>query len=298
MYATSLENVKPHPVKMLIQQLRPKQWTKNLLVFAALVFSIREVNVDRFIYTALGFVLFCFVSSCVYIVNDYMDLEADRRHPTKRFRPMPSGMLSPNLALAAGALLLLVSLGSAFYYLPLFGLLLSIYFIVNVAYSMKLKHIVIIDVMTIASGFVMRAIGGGILIQVSFTPWFLICTLLLSLFLAIGKRLHEFKLAEEQGTGHRKVLEYYNVELLSHMSGIVTTAMIISYALFTFTSGHTVQLMWTIPLVLYGIFRYQYLIYVENKGGTPDQLLFEDKPILFTVVLYAVSVVIILSIFE
>jgi 4-hydroxybenzoate polyprenyltransferase len=282
---------------MLIQ-LRPKQWSKNILLFAALIFSIREASWETAGLSLSGFILFCLVSSTVYILNDYNDLEADRAHPTKRFRPMASGALNPVLALSFGAVLLLGSLALSLYINKLFACVLTLYFLLNVLYSLKLKHVVIIDVMTIAAGFVLRAIGGGVIIGVPLTPWFLICTMLLSLFLAIGKRWHEFKLAEENGVGHRRVLEQYNAQLLGQMSSIVTTATIMSYALFTFTSGRTIHLMWTIPFVLYGIFRYQYLIYVKEKGGSPDKLLFEDKPILLTVVLYAVSVVVILSYFE
>jgi 4-hydroxybenzoate polyprenyltransferase len=295
---SKLESVKSNSFVALVEQLRPKQWTKNILLFAALIFSIQGATLELLGLTVIGFFLFCFVSSSVYILNDFLDIEADRRHPSKQFRPMASGALHPVLALSFGAFLLIFSLGLSLYYNALFGILLSVYFLVNVAYSLKLKHVVIVDVMTIAAGFVLRAIGGGIIIDVPFTPWFLICTMLLSLFLAIGKRWHEFKLAEQNGSASRRVLESYNAELLGQMSGIVTTATIISYALFTFTSGHTIQLMWTIPFVLYGIFRYQYLIYVENKGGSPDKLLFEDKPILLTVVLYALSVVFILTYFE
>lgn len=282
----------------LIDQLRPKQWTKNFLVFAALIFSMEIATLESVAQTLTGFFLFSFISSCVYILNDFLDLDADRLHPRKRFRPMASGVLPPSLALSFGFFLLLVSLIMGFYLNILFGLLLSAYFLMNVAYCLKLKHVVILDVMTIAAGFVFRAIGGGLVIGVPLTPWFLVCTMLLSLFLAIAKRLHEFKQAEEHGSAQRKVLQFYNAELLGQMSSIVTTATIISYALFTFTSGHTIQLMWTIPLVLYGIFRYLYLIYVEGKGESPDKLLFEDKPILLTVTLYGISVILILTYFE
>lgn len=298
MHISKLERERAGPASALLEQLRPKQWTKNVLLFAALLFSLKNATWELIGLTFAGFLLFCFVSSSVYILNDYMDIEADRRHPTKRFRPMASGALNPLLAISFGSFLLLFSLGAGYYIDYLFGILLSVYFLINLAYSLKLKHVVILDVMMIAAGFVLRAIGGGILIDVPFTPWFLICTMLLSLFLAIGKRWHEFKLAEQHGSAHRKVLAYYNADLLGQMSSIVTTATIISYALFTFTSGRTIHLMWTIPFVLYGIFRYQYLIYVENKGGSPDKLLFEDKPILLTVVLYALSVVAILTYFE
>ena len=181
---------------------------------------------------------------------------------------------------------------------PLFTGLLILYFALNVSYSLALKHVVIIDIMIIAAGFVLRAIAGGLVIRVPLTPWFLICTLLLSLFLAIGKRRHELFLLENDKGAHRKVLDNYSFALLDQLNTIVTTATIISYSLFTFTSGRTIHLMWTIPLVIYGIFRYLYLIHIENKGGSPDRVLFEDKHILITVILYVISVVGILAYFE
>lgn len=278
--------------------LRPKQWTKNLLVFAALIFSIKTVSVDMLVNSAVAFILFCTVSSCVYIVNDYIDKEADRRHPEKRYRPIASGRLHPLGALVFGSVLLCSSLGVAFLLKPWFSLLLFGYFIINVAYSLRLKQIVIIDIMVIACGFVLRAIGGGLAIDVSFTPWFLICTLLLALFLAISKRRHELYLLSDHKGEHRKVLDQYSPELLNQLNSIVTTAAIISYSLFTFTSGHTIHLMWTIPLVMYGIFRYLYLIHMEGQGGRPEKTLVEDSHILRTVLLFAAMVVIILYYFE
>ncbi|WP_422657198.1 decaprenyl-phosphate phosphoribosyltransferase [Paenibacillus sp. EC2-1] len=283
---------------LLFKQLRPKQWTKNLLIFAAPLFSFEIVNAATLLDTIAGFFLLCFVSGCVYIINDYMDREADRNHPVKRHRPMASGQLNPNLALAFGAVLLIGSLAVSSLLSPLFTVLLGLYFMMNVAYSFRLKHVVIIDIMIIAAGFVLRAIAGGLVIHVPFTPWFLLCTMLLSLFLAIGKRRHELVLLHEDKGSHRKVLEHYSLELLDQFSGIVTTATIISYSLFTFTSGRTVHLMWTIPLVIYGMFRYLYLIHIEKKGGAPDRILFEDKHILITVLIYVVSVIGILAYFE
>ncbi|WP_127530522.1 decaprenyl-phosphate phosphoribosyltransferase [Paenibacillus kobensis] len=285
-------------VRLLWSQLRPKQWTKNVLIFAALLFTFQQFNVHNVLTTIVGFFLFCFVSGCVYILNDFVDREADRNHPVKRHRPMASGRLNPGIAIVFGAFLLLASLGTAIAMRPLFGLILLIYFLMNVSYSLRLKHVVIVDIMIIAAGFVLRAIGGGVIIGVSFTPWFLLCTLLLSLFLAIGKRRHELMLLEQDKGTHRKVLEQYSFALLDQMNGIVTTATIMTYSLFTFTSGRTVHLMWTIPFVIFGIFRYLYLIHIEKKGGAPDRVLFEDKPILFTVILYGISVVTILAVFE
>jgi 4-hydroxybenzoate polyprenyltransferase len=283
---------------LLFQQLRPKQWTKNLLVFAALIFSFQIANLDLLLRSVIGFFLFCFVSGCVYILNDFVDREADRQHPEKRHRPMASGALNPYLALSFGFLLLAASIAYALYLEPLFGILLLVYFLINVAYSFRLKHVVIIDVMIIASGFVFRAIGGALVIGVPFTPWFLLCTMLLALFLAISKRRHELYLLQNNKGTHRKVLESYSPELLNQLNAIVITATIMSYALFTFTSGRTIHLMWTIPLVIYGIFRYLYLIYMEEKGGKPERDIFQDKHILVTVLLYGLAVVVILKYFE
>ncbi|AIF50592.1 decaprenyl-phosphate phosphoribosyltransferase [Pelosinus sp. UFO1] len=278
--------------------LRPKQWTKNLLVFAALIFSIKTVTIHMLLKAVVGFALFCILSSCVYILNDYMDREADSRHPEKKYRPIASGRLDPMRALAFGSVLLCCALGMAFLLKPWFSLLLFGYFMINVAYSIKLKQIVIVDIMVIAFGFVLRAIGGGLVIDVSFTPWFLICTMLLALFLAISKRRHELYLLSENKGEHRKVLEQYSPELLNQLNSIVTTAAIMSYSLFTFTSGHTIQLMWTIPLVMYGIFRYLYLIHMKGKGGRPEKVLVEDGHILATVLLFAIMVASILYYFE
>lgn len=281
-----------------IAVLRPKQWTKNLLVFAALIFSIKIVTVDMWIKCIAGFLLFCSVSGCVYVLNDYLDREADSRHPEKKHRPIASGRLKPKGALAFGCILLIGSLLMAFALNPWFSLLLLGYFMINIAYSVKLKHIVIIDIMIIAFGFVLRAIGGGLVIDIAFTPWFLICTMLLALFLAISKRRHELYLLSENKGEHRRVLEQYSPELLNQLNSIVTTAAIMSYSLFTFTSGHTIHLMWTIPLVMYGIFRYLYLIHMKGKGGRPEEILLEDGHILSTVMLFAVMVVVILYYFE
>jgi 4-hydroxybenzoate polyprenyltransferase len=283
---------------MYFIQLRPRQWTKNLLVFAALIFSIKISNMNMLILSVEGFFLFCFVSSCVYILNDFVDREADRQHPEKRNRPMASGAVNPYTALCLGAALLVFSLLAAFSLKPLFSLLLLIYFLMNVGYSFKFKHVVILDILIIASGFLLRAIGGGLMIDVPLTPWFLICTMLLSLFLAISKRRHELYLLETNKGSHRKVLNFYSMDLLNQFNGIVTSMTIISYALFTFNSGHTIHLMWTLLFVFYGVFRYLYLIHMEGKGGKPEKVLFEDRHILVTVMLYAFSVVLILIYLE
>ncbi|WP_411835252.1 decaprenyl-phosphate phosphoribosyltransferase [Paenibacillus pabuli] len=282
----------------LFKLLRPKQWTKNVLLFAALLFSFEEIRTETILSTLLGFILFSLVAGCVYILNDYVDRDRDRQHPVKKFRPIASGQVHATHALLFGIVLLIFAVGTAFVMNPLFGVLCMVYFLLNVSYSFVLKHLVILDMMTIAAGFVLRAIAGGVLIHVPFTPWFLICTMLLSLFLAIGKRRNELTLLEGNTGSHRKVLENYSITLLDQFNTIVTTATIISYSLFTFTSDRTIHLMWTIPLVIYGMFRYLYLIHMKNQGGSPDRVLFEDKPILITVILYVISVISIFAIFE
>ncbi|WLV24413.1 decaprenyl-phosphate phosphoribosyltransferase [Aciduricibacillus chroicocephali] len=277
----------------LIRQLRPKQWSKNFLVFAALLFSFQLTNIQAVLLSLFGFVAFSLTASSIYILNDFKDIEADRNHPKKRFRPMASGLLNPTLALASGVVLLVLALGASFIVNKLFLLVLLIYFTTNVLYSLYLKHVVIIDIMLIAFGFVLRAIGGAIIINVPFTPWFLLCALLLSLFLAIGKRRHELTIQLE-GKSHRKVLDEYSLPFLDQLTGIVTAATIVCYAVFTFTAGSTVHLMWTIPFVIYGMFRYLYLIHIRNEGGAPEKLLFSDRHIFVTVILYVLSVTLIL----
>ncbi|MFC4304428.1 decaprenyl-phosphate phosphoribosyltransferase [Cohnella boryungensis] len=279
-------------IMLLFQQLRPRQWSKNLLVFGALVFSVDEINLGGLKSSVTAFLLFCFVSGCVYILNDYVDREADRQHRDKANRPMASGRLNPALALTFGGFLLAGSLAVGFYQNSLFGLLLTAYFAMNVSYSLKLKHVVILDIMIIAAGFGMRAVGGGLVLKTSFTPWFLLCVFFLSLFLAIGKRRHELLLLEFNRGSHRKVLLNYSEPLLNQMSGVVTTMTIMCYSLYAFISSQTV-LMWTIPCVIYGMFRYLYLIHVLGKGGKPEALLYEDKGILACVLLFAIAVVLI-----
>lgn len=284
-------------VYLLIKQLRPKQWTKNLLLYAALLFSFQLTSGDKIILATLGFILFSLTASSIYILNDFNDVEADRNHPEKKNRPMASGALNPKLALMVGIFLLTFALVSAFLLNKLFFLILVTYFVTNVLYSFHLKHVVIIDIMIIAFGFVLRAVGGAVIIEVPSTPWFLLCAMLLSLFLAIGKRRHELTLALQDNSSHRKVLDDYSLPFLDQLTSIVSSATIVSYAVFTFTSGQSIYLMWTIPFVIYGIFRYLYLIHVKGEGGAPEKVLLEDKHILVTVSLYVVSVLVILTFF-
>ncbi len=276
---------------LFIRQLRPRQWSKNLLIFSTLIFSADVMDSHAIARTVAGFFLFSFVAGFVYIINDYMDREADRNHPVKKNRPIASGRLRPSVAFLWGGALFGLSLVASYTISPLFSGILLFYTVFNVFYSRIFKHIVIIDILGIALGFVLRAIAGGLIIDVPFTPWFLLCVMLLSLFLAICKRRQEFIELESEKENHRKVLADYSVGLLDQLIGIVTTAAIISYSLFTFTSGHTIHLMWTIPLVIYGIFRYLYLIHMKKAGGSPEKVLLEDRHILYTVVIYVISII-------
>jgi 4-hydroxybenzoate polyprenyltransferase len=277
---------------LLFIQLRPKQWTKNLIVFAAPLYSMQLVNPNVFWKSLVSFFLFCFISGCVYILNDFVDRKADRMHPDKKHRPMASGALNPNLALTFGFLLFVSSVWVANLFNVSFALCLILYFTLNVFYSLRLKHVVLIDILLIASGFVLRAVGGALVIDVPLTEWFLLCALWLSMFLAVSKRRQELYLLQNKKGTHRKVLESYSVALLDQYNSIFATTTIISYSLFVISSEYSNLLMWSIPLVIYGICRYLYLIHQEGKGGKPEEILLEDKHIFITAVMYVVLVLI------
>lgn len=227
-----------------------------------------------------------------------MDVEKDRLHPEKSKRPIASGALSIPKAAGLGAVLLFFSLGIAFWMEPLFAGILVLYFIVNVFYSIVLKHVVIIDVMIIALGFVLRGFSGAVVVEVRMTAWFILCTMLLALFLALSKRRHELELFSGDKLKQRKVLEHYSTGLLDQMISIVTSATIMSYSLYTATAGPNTYMMWTIPFVLYGIFRYLYLVHMKEGGGSPERVLLDDKHILGTVVLFGLTVILIKIYFQ
>ncbi len=277
----------------LIREMRPKQWTKNLLLYAGALFSRRLLDPQAFGRATLAFLLFCALSSAVYILNDWVDLEQDRRHPRKRHRPLASGALPLPVAVAALVLLLLIGVGGSFLWLGTpFGLLALLYLAVMVAYSFWLKHIVILDVFTIAAGFVLRAFAGAAAIPVVISPWLFICTLLLALFLGLGKRRHELLLLEEAAGEHRPILLEYTPQLLDEMMGVVTASVVIAYSLYTFSAENLPEnhaMMFTIPFVLYGIFRYLYLVHRRNEGGSPEELLLGDWPLLLDVVLWGLT---------
>jgi 4-hydroxybenzoate polyprenyltransferase len=286
-------------VKDLIQLLRVKQWNKNLFVFAALVFSRRLFHLEDVLLTAGGFGLFSLAASALYIFNDIRDAEADRRHPQKKSRPIASGRVSTGTASVIAIILGAAALGGAFALDRGFWSVLAIYVILNLAYSALLKQVVIIDVMVIAAGFVLRVLAGAAVISVSPSSWLVICTILLALFLAFGKRRQEIVMLGDEADSHRPVLEHYSTYFLDQMMAVVTASTVISYMLYTVSEDTykffgTRHLLWTTPFVLYGIFRYLYLVHRKEKGGDPAELMFGDKPLLINIVLWVIACVLII----
>lgn len=275
--------------KDLIESIRPKQWTKNLLIFAALLFTANLTDIYLLVRSILAFILFCFLSGSAYILNDLTDLEEDRAHPLKCKRPLASGRLKVSYALGFSLSLATFSLIAGYYLSFNFFLTALIYFLLNLVYSLSLKNIVIVDVLSISLGFVLRAVAGAVVIEVAISPWLLICTLLLALFLALGKRRQELTLLKDKAGYHRRILERYSLSLLDQMISVVTSSTVIAYCLYTFTS-QTAQkakfLMLTMPFVLYGIFRYLYLIYQKDEGGEPETILLKDKPLIINILLW------------
>jgi 4-hydroxybenzoate polyprenyltransferase len=271
--------------------MRPQQWIKNLFLFAALVFSghlFMEGDLGR---TAAGFALFSLAASGIYLFNDITDLERDRLHPVKKLRPLPSGRLPVGLAAGASVALLAGGLVGAWLLEPLFGGILLTYVVLNVLYSLRLKHVVILDVMTIAAGFVLRVLAGAAIIAVPTSEWLIICTVLLALFLGFSKRRHELTMLESTADDHRAVLQHYSPYFLDQMIGIVTASTVMSYILYTISDDTvgkfgTKNLIYTVPFVLYGIFRYLYLVHKRDKGGDPTRLALTDRPLLVNTILW------------
>lgn len=278
----------------LIKTARPRQWVKNGIVLAGLIFSL-----NLFDWPSVGRALaatadFCLISSAVYYINDLFDIEKDRRHPVKRHRPIASGQVSVPLAVAVATLLSVIAVGGAVLLGKAFTLTALAYLALQLGYSAWLKQIVIIDVLAIATGFVLRAVSGAVVINVPISPWLLVCTVLLALFLGLTKRRHELTLLQGGATEHRPILEEYSVEMLDQMINVVTASTVMAYSLYTFNSGRSLYLMLTIPFVIYGIFRYLFLVHRYEAGGSPEQVLLRDKPLLANVLLWVASAVLIL----
>lgn len=290
--------VRPLAVSLVLS-LRPSQWTKNLIIFAALIGGQRLLDARAALHSVAAFAIFCALSGVVYLVNDVVDREADRNHPTKRFRPIASGAVPVGVAIATAAILAVGALGAAYWLRPAFALIGAVYLGLLASYSGPLKHVVIIDVLTIAIGFVLRAAAGAAVIEVPISHGLLFLTILLALFLALSKRRHELVLLADGATTHRRILQEYTPYLLDQMIAVVTASTIVAYAFYTVSPEivekfHTNLLGLTLPFPLYGIFRYLYLVHQKEGGGSPAEMLLTDRPLLVCVALWALTVVFII----
>jgi len=283
----------------LVESLRPSQWVKNGFVFCALIFSRSLTDWHRTAVVTLAALVFCAVSGATYLVNDVLDARDDRQHPVKRLRPVASGRVSTTAALCTAAALGFAALAGAWAIDHAFFQVVSVYAALNLVYSAWLKRVMLVDVFVIAAGFVLRVIGGGIVIHVELSAWLIVCTTLLALFLALSKRRHELVLLGESASGHRSTLADYSPHFLDQLIGIVTASTVMSYALYTLsedarTKFPNKRLELTLPLVLFGIFRYLYLVHRREGGGNPARMLFTDPVLLSSVVLWAAAVIVII----
>ena len=279
----------------LLRSMRPRQWAKNVFLFAALVFDQKLLQPTPFLHTLAGFLVFCLASSVVYLVNDVADVESDRQHPLKRSRPIASGIVPPRAALIVAALLGITSVAAGFLLGTVFGAIVTGFLALNLVYSFWLKHVPILDVFSVAAGFVLRVGAGVSLITVTrFSPWLYVCMTLLALYIGFGKRRAEMVLVAAAARDTRRVLDGYTIPFLDQLIVIVSATTIVAYSLYTFSAenlpdNHTMML--TIPFVFYGIFRYLYLIHVENSGGAPEELVFKDRPLMATLLLWGLAAV-------
>jgi 4-hydroxybenzoate polyprenyltransferase len=273
-----------------LRALRPKQWTKNALLFAALIFSERYTDLDAVRNVLIGFSLFCMISSSGYLVNDLRDIEADRLHPVKKSRPIAAGKVPAWLAWALAGVLMVVGVSGAFWLNTGFGITASTYLAVTLTYSTFFKHTVVLDVMLIATGFVLRAVAGAEAIPVLSSPWFLTCTAFGALFIGFSKRLAEIRSLGDAAGAHRKILDEYSIPMLEQFISIMTGCAIISYALYAVDSGHGPAMMLTVPFVIYGILRVMYLV-EKGEGGAPEMMLLKDRPLQLCLLLFGTSAI-------
>ena len=281
-------------LKDILVSMRPKQWYKNLVIFIGIIFSINLLNLNLWIDVIAAFTIFCILSGCIYILNDILDLEKDNNHPKKKNRPLASGRLKVSPALTCAIILICIALTGAYLLNLQFFMVSVAFFILMLVYSFFLKEIIIVDIMVISIGFVLRAMAGALAIGVYVSPWLIICAFLLALFLALGKRRHELVLLKENASNHRKILGEYSTDMLDQMINITTSALIMSYSLYTFFSGN-IYIMITIPFAFYGLFRYIFLVHARNMGGEPE-MIFKDKGMVISIVLWVTVVVCVLYI--
>jgi 4-hydroxybenzoate polyprenyltransferase len=288
-------------LRALIKTMRPRQWTKNAFVLAAVVFDRQLTNQVALINALVAFVLFCLLSSVVYIINDIADVQADRLHPIKRNRPIASGKLPIPVAIGAAVFLIIFTIPAAYLLSPTFAAIAVAYFVINIAYSHWLKHVPLVDVFIIAAGFVLRVAAGVSVVNVErFSPWLYVVTTLFALYIGFGKRRAELTLPVEEGGPTRRVLDGYTIPFLDQLIIIVSATTIVAYSLYTFSAPNLPTnhaMMFTIPFVVYGIFRYLYLLQVKLEGGAPEELLLTDRPLQIAIMLWGLSVLVIFYLF-
>lgn len=276
-------------LKELLITMRPHQWYKNLVLFVSIIFSLNIQNLQMWSTAISAFFIFCLISGGEYIINDIIDREKDRNHPKKQKRPIASGMLKLNHALLFAIILIIGGLIASYFINIQFMILSLSYILLILLYSLILKHIIIVDMLVISIGFVIRAIAGGVAINVFVSPWLIVCTFLVALFLAIAKRRHEVVLLGDEGKNHRKILSDYSTMVLDQMMGIATATLIISYSMYTFLSNNY-YMMLTIPFAIYGIFRYLLLVHLSDFGGEAE-MLFKDRGMQICIALWGVTAI-------
>lgn len=285
-------------IAALVRALRPRQWIKNLVILVPLVFDVKLLQMQYLVPSLLAFGVFCALASSVYLINDLFDAEADRLHPTKKNRPIAAGLITPRSAAITAVMLPLLALPAAYAIKPLLGLLAAVYWVQNLLYSYRLKNIVILDVMVVATGFLLRLGAGVTLVNVErFSPWMFICVGLGALLVGFGKRRHELTLMQAQASTHRSVLQEYTLPFLDLAINMAAAAILIAYSLYTFSAPNMPAnhlMMLTIAPVWYGTLRYLYLLHVAGKGGAPEDLLLDDRPLLATVFVWALAAVLVL----
>jgi len=281
-------------MKYFIKAMRPNQWIKNFFIFAGLIFSGNLFNVDLVIRSIGVLFLFCLVAGSSYIINDVLDLESDRKHKEKAQRPLAAGQLKVSHGLTGAVIIVLVAIATSFVLGFNFAMVLITYFLMNLLYSLYLKKLVIIDVLVISLGFVLRVLGGILAIGAVPTPWIIMCTIFLSLFIALCKRKQEIVFLEKDTSLHRGILKKYTLTYLDQLINFSSTATVFSYVMFTAISGRNINLMYTIPFVLYGVMRYMYLVFVEKKTFSPTDALMQDQPLQRTVIIWLFSIILIL----
>ena len=281
-------------LKALLKTMRPKQWAKNVFLLAAVVFDRKLTNVDAILHTVIGVLAFSLVASVVYIINDIADVEADRQHPTKRNRPIAADKLSISVAWAFAAVLLLASFPVAYWLSPAFALITLLYLVLNLIYSKWLKHVVLLDIILLASLYVIRVAAGVALIDVvRFSPWIYIFTTFLALLMGTGKRRAELSEIADGPNAQRRVLDGYTLSFLDQLITLASGMTIITYSLYTFSAPNLPEnhiMMLTIPFLMYGIFRYQYLLQVQDTGSAPEEVVLSDRPLQFAIALWGLAV--------